>query len=153
MADLRNLLKEAGFDDVTTYLQSGNAVFDVGDDTDLRSRLETLISERFGMKVGVVVVTPADMQLVIESCPYRAEADADPTKVHVTFLDPPLGAGLEVGEFSPDEFQLGPGVIYMHLPDGMGRSKLPGALDKATRNVLATTRNWRTVLAVNDLLT
>jgi uncharacterized protein (DUF1697 family) len=42
-------------------------------------------------------------------------------------------------------FTVGEGVVYMHLPEGMGRAKLPVRLAKATSDVVATTRNWRTV--------
>lgn len=158
MAELREVIALLGFEDVATYLQSGNAVFDAADDAaDFKPRLEAAISDRFGMLVGVVVLSAPEMEQVIRACPYPGAAEEDPTKVHVTFIDPPLDDGFQVEvdqePFLLDEFQSAAGVVYMHLPDGMGRSKLPAALGKALKDKLVTTRNWRTVKALAEMLT
>lgn len=94
-----------------------------------------------------VLVTGAELAAIVESCPFRSQAEADPTKVHVTFLDrmPPADT-LKIDTVYPEELSVGAGVVYLHLPNGMGRALLPGLLEKATSSVLATggrSSTWR----------
>jgi len=158
MANLRRVLATEGADDISTYLQSGNAVFTIGEsDRDvLRGKLEAAIGAEFGFDVPVVLVTADELADVIAVCPYRVQADADPTKVHVTFFDPmpsdEAWSGIDLAAVAPEELAMGPGVLYMRLPSGMGRAVLPGLLAKATSEVTATTRNWRTVIKLADIL-
>lgn len=158
MADLRRVLESLGMTEVSTYLQSGNAVFatERGDTDRLKEGTEQAIAEEFGFEVLVVLVTARQLAAVIACCPYRAQADADPTKVHVTFLEPmPPGeewSKIDPAAVTPEEMAVGPGVVYMHLPSGMGRAVLPDLVAKRTARVTATTRNWRTVMALAELL-
>lgn len=158
MADLRKLLTDLGFEDVATYLQSGNAVFESADSAGkTRDRVEEALAAAYGFDVPTLVRTGPEMRAVIEGCPYRDAADADPTKVHVTFLDPMPPAdswdSVDLASVAPEEMAVGDEVVYLHLPNGMGRAKLPDLLGRAgPKDVVATTRNWRTVLALADML-
>ena len=158
MADLRRVLEGEGMESVATYLQSGNAVFETGRQgrDKVKQRIESVIATEFGFDVPVVLVTGDDLAAVIDACPYRKEADADPTKVHVTFVEPMPPdaqiADLDLEAVAPEHFTVDSGVIYMHLPNGMGRAALPDLLAKKLAKVTATTRNWRTVLALSKML-
>ncbi|CAN5872134.1 DUF1697 domain-containing protein [soil metagenome] len=159
MADLRAALTEDGLTDVATYLQSGNALFatEEADRDTLRSRVEKVIEGRFGFHVPVMTRTAEEMETVVAANPYAPQAEADPTHVHAMFLStmPPaeVWSRIEPERVVPDEFTVGDDVVYMHLPDGMGRARLPVAIDKAKLGVVVTTRNWRTVTALLDLVT
>jgi uncharacterized protein (DUF1697 family) len=152
MSDLRRMMEEAGLEDVATYLRSGNVVFTAQevDQSRLRQTIQESIASELGMEVPVVVVTQPQLEAVIEGCPYPEAAAADPTKVHATFLDPmpPGSVWPSVDADAPESFYVGEGVVYMHLPNGMGRARLPGELERAAADVTATTRNWRTVVEV-----
>lgn len=158
MVDLRDALEEMGLTEIRTHLQSGNAVFTAEEvePLTLRARLEEALADSFEIDIPVVLVSQPEMVEIVDGCPYQAEGKADPTKVHVTFLDDtPSGSiweTMDADEYLPDEFVVGQRVIYLHLPNGMARTKLPGRLERAMMGVTATTRNWRTVLAVADLL-
>ncbi|HEX2154188.1 MAG TPA: DUF1697 domain-containing protein [Acidimicrobiia bacterium] len=157
MAELRSLLERMSLEDVGTYLQSGNAVFTAENEAaGLVERLEGALAAEFGIEIAVVVRDQSEMTAVVDGCPYQDEAAADPKKVHAVFLggSPPAAVwkSVDADAFRPDEFTVGDRVVYMHLPNGMARTKLPAALEKAASGVTATTRNWRTVEAVNDLL-
>lgn len=158
MADLRRVLESEGMEDVATYLQSGNAVFTTGRQSrvKVRQEVEKVIAAEFGFEVPVVLVTGPELSSVIDACPYRKEADEDPTKVHVTFVEPMPPAGMiaeiDLETVVPEDLALGPGVIYMHLPNGMGRAVLPDLVARKTTTVTATTRNWRTVLALAEMV-
>lgn len=157
MPALRGVLERLGYIGVVTYLRSGNAVFsDDAGQSELKKPIEEALAAEFGFDVPVIVVTGRDLEVVIEACPFRPQADADPTKVHVTFLEPmppsQPWSDIDPASVAPEEMATGPGVLYMHLPNGMGRAKLPTLLAKRTSGVVATTRNWRTVRALADLV-
>lgn len=158
MGHLRRVLESLGLEEVTTYLQSGNATFsaDRSDRSHLKQRIEGAIVAELGLDVPLILTTGPELADVIEGCPYRTEGDADPTTVHVTFLDPmppeSTWSKIEPKPVGREHMAVGPGVLYMHLPDGMGRATLPAVTAKATRDVVATTRNWRTVLRLSEML-
>lgn len=157
MPDLRRLFEGAGFDDVSTYLRSGNVLFSTeADKAALRGACEDLIAAEFGMDVPTLVLDRADLEEIVAACPYQREGAANHITVHVTFVDelPSAEALARIEEeaLAPEAMTVGERAVYLHLPAGMGRAKLPTRLERATRGVTATTRNWRTVLALHDLL-
>ena len=155
MPELRQSLAEAGFEDVETYLQSGNVVLasDLAPEQ-LASAVARLVAERFGLDVGVVVRTRAELAKVVARNPLGRLA-TDPKRYQVTFLD---------GEPDPDALQALEGVavggerlvckgreLYTWHPDGIGRSKLARLLSGKSLGVTATTRNWSTVTSLLEL--
>jgi uncharacterized protein (DUF1697 family) len=157
MADLRRALETSGLESVETYLRSGNVAFDSEEENRSRllGRLEELLAAEFGFDIPVVVVTAEDLTRVVDANPYAEPAAADPTKVHVTFLEPmPAPSAwqdMEAQDFGDETFELGETWVYLHLPNGMGRASLPGAVERAVGDAVATTRNWRTVLRLVEL--
>ena len=86
MPALREALAEAGFEDVATYIQSGNLVLDSGKSAaGLRTELEKLIEDRFGFAVPVIVRTRKQLDAVISANPFPEPAD--PRLLHVVFLE------------------------------------------------------------------
>ncbi len=159
MAELRDALVAAGLDEVSTYLQSGNVLFsaETDDRSTLESSIEAAVGERFGFDVAVLVRSAEQMQEVVVSNPYAPQAASDPTRVHAMFLaaSPSAEAWSRVDPASvaPDEFSVNDDVVYMHLPNGMGGAQLPDAIVQAELGVAATTRNWRTVTRLLEMLT
>jgi uncharacterized protein (DUF1697 family) len=154
MADLRALLEALGAEDVATYVQSGNAVFksEIGSAAELGGAIEKAIRRDLGLDVSVLLRTKAQIGKVVGGNPF-AEAAKDPTKVHVTFLDdaPSRVRELEAKDFAPDEFRVAGREVYLHCPNGYGRSKLNNAYLEKQLGVAATTRNWRTVAKLAEL--
>ncbi|MFD6492986.1 DUF1697 domain-containing protein [Streptomyces sp. NPDC060188] len=158
MAELRTLLEGLGHGDVRTYLQSGNAAFSSahGDEESLAAELSTAIEERFGFGVGVLVRDHRYLKAVREACPFPA-AELEAKQVHVTYFSDPVDAerfaSVEPAAFLPEEFRLGDRALYLYAPDGLGRSRLAEALarPRLLKGVLATTRNWNTVVKLEEL--
>ncbi|MET7384435.1 DUF1697 domain-containing protein [Streptomyces sp. NPDC005529] len=158
MAELRTLLEGLGHGDVRTYLQSGNAAFSSahGDEESLAAELSTAIEERFGFCVGVLVRDHRYLKAVREACPFPA-AELEAKQVHVTYFSDPVDAerfaSVEPAAFLPEEFRLGDRALYLYAPDGLGRSRLADALarPRLLKGVLATTRNWNTVVKLEEL--
>jgi uncharacterized protein (DUF1697 family) len=153
MADLRALVTELGADDVETYVQSGNVVFASGGSASaLERQIEERIRRDHGYEVPVLVRTAPELAKVVADNPFL-RAGNDQTKLHVTFLAAAPGrARVEAPPGSgADEFSIVRREVYLHCPDGYGRSKLSNAFFEKQLGVVATTRNWRTVTTLAEL--
>lgn len=158
MAELRTLLEGLGHDGVRTYLQSGQAVFvsGHGDEESLATELAQAIEKRFGFTVDVIVRDHAYLKAIAENCPYPA-AELEAKQLHVTYYSVPVAedrfAEIDQVAHLPEEFRLGDRALYLYAPDGLGRSKLAVELSRPRLNkgLIATTRNWNTVLKLVEL--
>jgi uncharacterized protein (DUF1697 family) len=144
------LLSSLGFEDVVTYIQSGNVVFrsPEGDADQISATIEREIATVFGMDPAVLLRKPSELEEIVERNPYRTRTDL--SKLHVVFLDRTPAASapteLDPGRSPPDEFTLRGREIYLHLPNGAGRSKLTIDYFERRLGVRATARNWNTLL-------
>ena len=156
MADLRSIAEEAGFGNASTYVQSGNVVLPSVPDGQVGRVAATLtaaIAERTGLTIPVITRTADEWRAIIDANPFP-EAAADGTKLHVILLDGPPSSKLkafDAGPFAPEESSVGEREVYLSLPDGMGRSKLAVAMQRADHAKSGTARNWRTVLALDEM--
>ncbi|MFF4036770.1 DUF1697 domain-containing protein [Streptomyces sp. NPDC001816] len=158
MADLRTLMTGLRLDGVRTHLQSGQAVFTTerGDEESLAAELARAIEERFGFPVDVIVRAHTYLRAVAEACPFPA-AELEARQLHVTYFSAPVTAErfaeIDPAAHLPEEFRLGDRCLYLYAPDGLGRSKLAEALSRPriTKGVIATSRNWNTVLKLVEL--
>jgi uncharacterized protein (DUF1697 family) len=156
MADLRRVVEDAGGTEVQTYLQSGNAVFRSSAG---RSKLASSLARglrSLGLDVRVLVRTPKELAKLVDGNPF-ARPDRDPLTLHATFLaETPERVRVRqltaaAGGVAPDELRVVGSAVYLHCPNGYGRSKLSNAFIEKQLAVAATTRNWRTVTALADL--
>jgi uncharacterized protein (DUF1697 family) len=141
MKDLCGLCSTIGFGDVRTYIQSGNVVFTSGQAADrVRASLERALATHMGKPVDVIVRDATDLRRVLTANPF---ADKEPAKVAVIFCGGPVPKDLAKAIATPGGEQVVAGrqEIYIHYPDGMGRSKLK--LPKAVG--ICTVRNINTV--------
>ena len=155
MAQLRSALEDAGFEDVATYVQSGNIVLSSGDSAArVAGAVERLIDEEFGLKIPVVVRTRAELARVVERNPLAKVAE-NPKRYQVSFLEKKPSAALvrKLEEAAaPAERVVAHGrEIYAWHPDGVARSKLWAALAGKGLGVTATARNWTTVTKLLEL--
>jgi uncharacterized protein (DUF1697 family) len=141
MKDLAALCTKLGFQNVRTYIQSGNVVFASRlSRTRVRESLEKALAVRMGKKVDVILRDAAELRQVLEANPFRS---ADPSRVAVAFCSEPVQKELFDAVVIPGNEQIVAGrqEVYIHYPDGMGRSKLK--LPKI--DGVATVRNINTV--------
>ncbi|MCX5051860.1 MULTISPECIES: DUF1697 domain-containing protein [unclassified Streptomyces] len=158
MAELRQLMEGLGHDGVRTHLQSGQAVFATGrgDEESLAAELAQAIEKQFGFRVDVIVRDHAYLKAVAEACPFPA-AELEAKQLHVTYfsesVDAQRFAEIDREAYLPEEFRLGDRELYLYAPEGLGRSKLAEHLAKPRINkgVIATTRNWNTVVKLVEL--
>ena len=154
MAELRRVFADdLGLADVRTYIQSGNVVFDAVRSADAApDRLAAALSGTLGLKVPVVVRGADEVAAVLAADPFPA---ADRAFVHVGFMDRPPSAqaveSIDVGAFRPEEVVVRGAELFLHVPSGMGRAKLPPVLDRRL-GVTMTVRNWATVTKLARLM-
>ncbi|MGA9858053.1 MAG: DUF1697 domain-containing protein [Solirubrobacteraceae bacterium] len=155
MADLRALLSDAGFDDVRTYVQSGNVVLS---STEAPAALErhtaALISEHFGFDVPVLARSRRQLAAVVKRNPLGDVAE-DPKRYQVAFLadelDPAVAQRLRGLAAPPEALTIEGREIYAWHPDGVARSKLWTAIAGKGLGTIATARNWTTVTTLLEM--
>jgi uncharacterized protein (DUF1697 family) len=153
MADLRALCDGLGLRRTRTYIQSGNVAFDTdAEPAVVSARLATAMEERFGFPIPVVLRSAAELEGTLARVPFE-----DLERVHVAFLDRAPGAEA-VASLDPDRSPGDRVVVvgadaYLHLPNGMGRTKLTNDWIDRKLGVVSTARNWRTVEALAALAT
>lgn len=155
MAELRALLSGAGYEDVATYVQSGNVVLEsTAAPGELESAVSALIAQRFGFEVPVCARSAAQLAKVIWRDPIPGGAD-DPKHYQVTFLGHPVPAGVVRGlqALATDTERVAAHgrELYTLHPDGIARSKLARALTAKELGTSATARNWTTVRTLAEM--
>jgi uncharacterized protein (DUF1697 family) len=149
MKELKAACEAAGLQNVSTYIASGNLVFE-SDCTpaEVRSVLDRVLRERFGLtKNHVLLRTPEEVAKAIAACPFGDAAKERPNRLMVTFLDsvPGKDAAANLALFEgPERLQLHGDHLYIDYPQGVAKSKLTTAYLDKTLKVIATARNWNT---------
>ncbi len=157
MPALKAGFEELGLLHVATYLQSGNVAFasDTDDSGGLALRIHQMIEARFGHDVTILLRSAGEMDRVSAENPFLSRQDIDLAKLHVTFLSemptPERLSAIRPELGGDDEWLACGAAVYLHCPNGYGRTKLTNGLFEQKLKVPATTRNWKTVLALRDL--
>jgi uncharacterized protein (DUF1697 family) len=156
MKDLAALFAKARCTAVETYIQSGNVVFraDPKVAAGIPAVIAKAIADHSKMRIPVVVRSAAELRRVAKNNPF-VQRGTDTDKLHVVFLAgaPPAAAvaALDAKRSPPDEFVVRGAEIYLHCPNGYGRTKLSNAYFDSKLDTVSTVRNWRTVLKLLEL--
>lgn len=164
MAELRTQLTGAGFGDVATYIQSGNVVLssDDPDPAGVAATIEAVLRDHFAVPRPVIVFGRDEYRAAIADNPFPQVTE--PKQLHAVFrAAPPTAAESATLEAAVaaarakggrDEAAVVGRVVYLHLPDGMGRSELAARITSRTKagDGGGTARNWATVRKLLDLL-
>jgi uncharacterized protein (DUF1697 family) len=151
MEQLRKSFEALGFEQVKSYIQSGNVVFSTAkvSPSGLSKRIEERILRDFGHSVSVIARTRDEMGETMETNPFLKKRGIDQAKLHVMFLpESPVPSDLKQLEgltAAPDQSRCSGKEIYLYLPNGVAKSSL--ANNPLERRLLkrGTMRNWRTV--------
>jgi len=146
MNELVALCEAAGLSDVKTYIQSGNVVFNSRlAETAITTKLERALADKIGKPVAVLIRTSAELADVVKRNPFTKAA---PNQVLVLFLaePPPRAALAKIVIPAREEIKLNGREVFIHYPDGMGRSKL-----KLPFADIGTGRNLNTVRKLAEM--
>src|SRR5258707_307389 len=152
---LREKLTEAGFENVATYINSGNAI--------VRSRLsrkqviatiEEVCRTQFDFDKAIFAPTLAEWDDLIARNPFAKAATTAPTTVHAALLESAPKREdvkrIRACAVKGEDIKVIEGVAYMHTPNGFGTCKMAEKFDKWI-GVTNTARNWNTVLKLAEL--
>ncbi|RLL51168.1 DUF1697 domain-containing protein [Mariprofundus sp. EBB-1] len=158
MADLKKLYHSLGFEDVTTYIQSGNVIFQSSgiDKNDIKDTIEQAITAKYGFHVPVIIRTEQELIEVFDNCPYEeAKIETNGTKIFVTFLqsEPSRENQETLQQYvkAPEKLTIHGSEVYLYCPNGYGKSKLSNTFLENKLAVSATTRNWKSIIKLCEL--
>jgi len=155
MKDLKSLLAEIGFEDVVTYIQSGNVVFNSNENpSTAESQIKKIISLNYDFEVPVIVISVSELKNIVENNPFLAENEIE--KLHVTLLsDIPELKNIEIAEKSAieysDKYELLGKNVFICCEGKYHKSKLSNNFFEKKMKVNATTRNWKTISKLWEL--
>lgn len=151
MSELREVLTGVGLQDVKTYIQSGNIVFDsnAGSIEELNALIDKSIFDRFRFKVPVLLKSVSEVVDILAKNPYIDQEDLSANKVYfvLLFTKPTKESikGFEQEEYSNEKFKVSQNCVYLYCGQGYGKAKLNNNLVERKLKVEATTRNYRTM--------
>jgi uncharacterized protein (DUF1697 family) len=148
MSDLRDLLAGLGLEDVKTHLQSGNAVFSARskDRTKLSGEISGAIHEAHGHRPDVILRTPDELRRALGRVPFAAAVN--PSHVLIHFLAAaadPEGAKALAAYEGPEAVAVHGSEVFIHYPEGIGRSKFSRVPMEKMLGTRGTARNLNTV--------
>ena len=158
MDELTRMFEEIGCNSVRTYIQSGNVVFvsKPSLSQSVQAGIAATVSARVGADIPVILRSVEELSQVAEANPFAGETQ-DSRKLHVGFLAAQPTASrvsrLDPERSPPDEFVVCGKEIYMHLPNGMARTRLTTNYLERVLATRVTFRNWKTVLSLLNMAT
>ena len=155
MQPFRTWLSDAGFERVSTYIQSGNVVLEARETEAaiIEADVANLIEAHAGFRPQIMALSLVAFDIAIAENPYQV-GEADGKSVHFYFLAKPAPeadiAALTALKSNSERFKLTDKVFYLHAPDGVGRSKLAAKVERHIPTPM-TGRNLRSVMKIRAL--
>lgn len=157
MAALKELFEKNGCENVTTCLQSGNVVFDTKqtDASAIETRLEVSIKKDLGLDIKVVVRSLKYVSKIVANNPFLT-TKYDREFLHATMMKHPVKAidtkSIDEKKEKKEAYAVSGDCVYLYCPNGYGRTKLNNASWEKWCGDIGTTRSWKTVLAIKDMM-
>ena len=149
MKELSAVLAENKYEDIKTYIQSGNVVFSSSKSAkELEQHISNLIKTNYGFDVPVMLRSQKEWKDVFECNPYLLKDNSIPIdQLYVTFLgETPVKERLaEITEisFPNDDFKIIGTTVYILLGKKYSDTKLTNSFFESKLKVAATSRNWK----------
>ena len=151
METLKTTLEAIGYQNVETYIQSGNVFVDSEEKNpaSVGFKMKHEIFKAFGHEVPVVVIAKADLENCLKNNPFLKDNEVDTKKLYVAFLSNTLRIesinDLKISQFKPDEAVIDGNKIFIKYAVGAGKTRLDQKYIEKKLNLTATIRNWNTV--------
>jgi len=158
MADLKACFHENGFEDATTYIQSGNVLFGAtgSNEADLAEHIEGMLAARFDYGGSVVVRSRRRMRSIVDSAPQGFGVDPAAYRSDVIFLRPALTARAALARLPTregvDRAWIGTGVLYIDRLDARAAQSRLSKITSMPMYRHMTIRNWRTTTELLRML-
>jgi len=159
MSELKKICENMGLQNVQTYIQSGNILFELANPETilvLENRLQQAFSGTFGFDIPVLIRTDREWVESIAQNPFLKEESADIDRLHLTCLkeipSPELVEKIRLFQFLPDRYEVIGRDVFIFCAAGYGTSKLVNSFFESKLKTSATTRNWKTVMKLNEMV-
>ena len=150
MDELKAVFAELGFENIKSYINSGNLAFDTKktSESKLIKKIEDAVESRFGRRVHIMVRDQNDIERLLKNNPFDGQYESH-KHMHVLFLKEPLPAEkeklLQASALPGEKYEVRGREIYNLLPNGVASSLLTKGFFEKKPVVAYTGRNWRTV--------
>lgn len=152
---LKELFRMADFEDIVTYIQSGNVLFNSKEKNELalRRQIEQQLEKGAGFEVKTIIRSLGDIADTVKANPFDPDAEKD-RRLYVTFLaDEPeaaKAAALEALSTEMETMKIINREVYFLTP-AYGETKFSNTFMEKKLGTVATTRNWQTVNKILEL--
>lgn len=148
MGRLREVVAQAGYSGVRTWIQSGNLlVHSSSGKAETAEHIHRLIKEQIGPDLAVIIRSPTEVQKALDDNPFQE--GYSPERVFYTFPQSPMAQEaierLAAETLKPEELRPGPDCLYLHIPGSAARTKLSNNFLEKVGKVACTTRNKNTL--------
>ncbi len=147
MTDLKNLFEKEGFQNVRTYIQSGNVIFhSLAKAKDCETLIFEALKTKYGWEVPVLVKTALEIEKILENCPFSEEKKAK--SYFVLLQSIPSFENVSITEsisYPNEEFLIANSCVYLYSELGASKAKLSTNFFERKLKVRATARNYRTM--------
>ncbi len=157
MPVLKEMHEALGFKKVSSYLQTGNLVFE-STETDLiqlANQIKKEFEKTFGFSTEVLVRSAAELKELFKKNPFLERPEKETKWIIVIFLsasaDEQGKAALLKAHAGPEEIFIADKELYIYYPEGIGRSKLSNTFIEKNLKVSGTGRNWNTVTKLLEM--
>lgn len=151
MTELKSLFEGLGFTQVSTYIQSGNVVFnhDMVETDQLQKQIKKAIQSKFNFEVDVFIRSASELHQALKNNPYVHKYPDKLNRIFYAFLSETphkdMINALAKIDHSPEEYFIDREIIYFYVPNGYGRAKINNNYFEKKLKVSASTKNWKTV--------
>jgi uncharacterized protein (DUF1697 family) len=158
MSDLVVHYEDLGFNNIRTYIQSGNVIFELEPKEIFRleNEIQKMFLQAFGYEVRVFVLTRESLQRIYQNNPFIQAGASNLDKLHLTLLSgiPASENIIKLPELkeSEDQYEMIENAIYIYCENGYGRTKLNNNFFERKLKLSATTRNWTTIESLVKLM-
>jgi len=150
MKALKDLLADEGYEQVGTYLNSGNIILatEMGKEETER-HLEQVIEKRFGLRIFIFIKTAEELELIIANNPFDAETEPDNAKRMVVMFREAAGPADKTtiikNNTEDADYYIRGNLLYIYYKTGVGKAKIVNPAIKRLLKEIATSRNWNTI--------
>lgn len=153
---LRKMYEDLGFKEVKSYIQSGNLVFKASEAINLEELIKNKIEQYFGFDVPAIVRTAEEWEELVALNPFSKDTQKTQDAFYVSFFcqepDSKHSSELVQQNFLPDEIQIIGKQGYLYIEGKSHLSPLTNNLIEKSLKVEVSTRNWKTVLKIKEMI-
>ncbi|WP_428225371.1 DUF1697 domain-containing protein [Flavobacterium sp.] len=157
MEELKTLLEQMGFQNVVTYIQTGNVFIETEEENtaSIGFKIKQEIFKTWGYEVPVMIIEKNDLEKAIQNNPYLKEENVDTSKIYFSFLNKELNSNaihdLKMSQVKPDEATIDQNRLYLKYIKGAGKTRMDNKYIEKKLNVLSTIRNYNTVTKLLEM--